>query len=207
MLTKMWLFPRYYILFLYRLVLFYVSFIVRGWAKHVSMAPEVSAAIEGFVFRLGFHVFMSPCVDMQAFVSFAYEFPEWSMSCSHVISIRSCPLLTCPIKGPASCHVPIHVRKPLRDGWDDPRRTCFIVSHPNVVVPQYGCHSHYPDQDSVKPTLPIFSGEAFLLGTRTDPTRHLYSCMEVARLCWSAKSFLGVSIFIVLSFGRRYVLR
>lgn len=72
------------------------------------MAPEVSAVIEGFVFRLGFHVFMSPCVDpknMQAFVSFAYEFPEWSMSCSHVISIRSCPLLTCPIKGPASCHV------------------------------------------------------------------------------------------------------
>ena len=60
-------------------MLFYVSFIVRGWVKHVSMAPEVSAVIEGFVFRLGFHVFMSPCVDpknMQAFVSFAYEFPE-----------------------------------------------------------------------------------------------------------------------------------
>lgn len=60
-------------------MLFYVSFIVRGWVKHVSMALEVSAAIEGFVFRLGFHVFMSPCVDpknMQAFVSFAYEFPE-----------------------------------------------------------------------------------------------------------------------------------
>ena len=62
--------------FLPRFVLFYVSFIVRGWVKHVSMVPEVSAVIEGFVFRLGFHVFMSPCVDMQAFVSFAYEFPE-----------------------------------------------------------------------------------------------------------------------------------
>ena len=37
--------------------------------------------------------------------------------------------------------------------------------------PQFSCHGHYPHPDSAIQTLPPFLGEAFLLGTTTDPTR------------------------------------
>lgn len=160
------------------------------------MAPEVSAVIEGFVFRLGFHVFMSPCVDMQAFVSFAYEFPEWSMSCLHVISIRSSPLLTCPIKGTASCHVPIYVRKLLRDGWDDPRRTCFIVSHPNVVVPQMLVPWPLP-LIKILPNKPCLLSQEKLSCWAPEPTQR-GTCIPV----WKWQGFVGApSHSLVRSMG------
>lgn len=138
-------------------------------------------------------------------------------SCHLVWTLRicrhSCPLLTNFPNDP--CPVCMYFRSEVAHCWPAQSR------EPNHAMYQFMSVSYwetgemtpqehvslfhtqmlwYPNMGAIaitlikilpKPTLPIFSGEAFLLGTRTDPTRHLYSRMEVARLCWNTESFLG----------------